>query len=158
MELHKVAKQAAFGLALLYASTALVHAQASRVELASAAGIPFMNGGVGQSETAYMRQAGRDFDLRVEFSERKDNEFIVDAKLQVTDLGGKPVFTLADAGPIVNVNLPEGSYRVSASYRGQTESRVVDLNGKAGRDLFFHWQGTPGGSSSAALAASAGRG
>jgi hypothetical protein len=158
MQLHKVAKLAALGLALLAGSASLVHAQQVGVQTAASSGIPFMNGGVGKSEVAYMRKAGRDFELHVEFSERKDSEFIADANLVVTDMHGAPVFQLPEAGPIVNLDLPDGRYRVSATFHGQTKSQLVELNAKSGKDLFFHWQGGPKGSTSAALGAGAGPG
>jgi hypothetical protein len=145
MQHLKAGRHAALAFALLCAGAPLVHAQQVMVEAGEKFAVPFMSGGIGQAEAAAMRKAGRDFDLRVEFSERQDNDFVADADLQVTDMSGAAVFTLADAGPIVNVELPAGQYRVASSWHGQTESRLVQLDGKSGQDLFFHWQGGPQG-------------
>ena len=141
MKLQRIAAQTALGLALLYATAPLVHAQEELVVVETLGSTPFMNGGVGKSDEAYMRQAGKDFNLHIEFSERKDNEFVADADLTITDLRGNPVFVLANAGPIVNVSLPDGRYRVAASFHGKTETQLVTLRAKAGQDLYFHWKG-----------------
>ena len=152
MKLQKIAKQAALGLALLYAAAPLVHAQEERVAVETMRPIQFMNGGIGQSDEALTRKAGKAFKLRVEFSERKDNEFVADADLRITDMQGHPVLVLHSAGPIVNVNLPDGKYRVAASFHGQTQTRLVTLRGKAGEDLYFHWTGAAKGDPHAATA------
>ncbi|WP_158100918.1 hypothetical protein [Variovorax sp. JS1663] len=54
---------------------------------------------------------------------------------------GRPVLELLDVDPMVNVNLPDGRYRVMASLHGQTETRLVKVRGRAGENLPFHWKG-----------------
>ena len=138
-----LARRAALGLALLPAGAPLLHAQEVQIAADTTRSIQFMNGGIGQSERVAMRKAGGAFKLRVEFSERADNEFIADADLRITDMRGRPVLTLADAGPIVTVNVPNGSYRVDATFHGQTETRVITLRGRDSANLYFHWTGVP---------------
>ncbi len=103
----------------------------------------YMNGGFGKDEADFMRRAGRDFGLRLDFSERKDNEFVADVRLIIEDANGVPVFVLPYAGPMTNVMLPEGKYRILASYRGKTEIHTVIIKGKGGTDVQFHWAGQP---------------
>ena len=141
MKLQRLTRHAALGLALLYAGAPLVHAQEEPVVIEAARLTPFMSGGDGVSEEAAMRKAGKDFNLRIQFSERRSNEFVADAGLNITDLRGNPVFVLTDAGPIVNVNLPDGRYRVAATFHGNTETQLVTLRGRAAQDLYFHWKG-----------------
>lgn len=141
MKLSIIAKHPALALALLYAAAPLVHAQDEEVVVEARPAIQFMSGGIGQSDEAAMRKAAKDFNLRLEFSERKDNEFVANADLRITDMQGRPVFVLLDADPMVNVNLPDGRYRVMTSLHGQTESRLVNVRGTAGENLYFHWKG-----------------
>ena len=141
MKTLTIARQAALGLALLHAGAPLLHAQQVQVAAGTTRLIQFMNGGIGQAEQASMRKAGKAFKLRIEFSERADNEFIADSDLTITDVEGHPVLALAHAGPIVNVNLPNGTYRVVASFQGRTETRIVRLSGRESADLYFHWRG-----------------
>lgn len=141
MKMSIIATQPALALVLLYAAAPMVHAQDEQVAVEARPPIQFMSGGIGQTEEAAMRKAAKDFNLRLQFSERKDNEFVADADLRITDMQGRPVFVLLDADPMVNVNLPDGRYRVAASLHGQTETRLVNLRGKEGENLYFHWNG-----------------
>ncbi len=45
--------------------------------------------------------------------------------------------------PMLYVMLPNGKYKVSARFKGLTESQEVTLSGKEGKDLYFHWKGMP---------------
>lgn len=143
MKISTLVKQPALALALLCAATPFVHAQEAPPVVDLTPQVQFMTGGIGQSEEAAVRKAEKNFKLRMAFSERKDNEFAADVDLRVTDMSGRPVFVLLDADPMVNLNLPDGRYRVMASLDGQTETRLVTLHGGAGENLNFHWKGDP---------------
>jgi hypothetical protein len=101
----------------------------------------YLNGGVGQDEQEYMHKSAKDWSLRLTFSESKDNNFVANVGLLVTDLAGTPRLQLDDAGPMTFARLPAGKYRVAARYHGQTETREVTLDGTTGRDVNFHWNG-----------------
>lgn len=103
----------------------------------------YVNGGIGKDEEAAMRGVAKEFPLRMTFSERKDGEFIADVPVVITDSRGNPVFELPNAGPMLYVMLPNGKYKVSARFKGLIESQQVTLAGKEGKDLYFHWKGTP---------------
>ena len=103
----------------------------------------YLNGGIGKPEADAMRRMAKEFPLRLTFSERKDGEFIADVPVVITDARGNPVFELPKAGPLLYVMLPNGKYKVSARFKGLTESREVTLAGKEGKDLSFHWKRTP---------------
>lgn len=103
----------------------------------------YLNGGIGKDEQAAMHRIEKEFPLRMTFSERKDGEFIVNVPVVITDERGIPVFELPKAGPMLYVMLPNGKYKVSARFKGLTETQEVALSGNEGKDLYFHWQGTP---------------
>ena len=103
----------------------------------------YLNGGIGKDEEATMRRVAKEFPLRMTFSERKDGEFLADIPVVIADARGNPVFELPNAGPMLYVMLPNGKYKVSARFKGQTESQEVTLSGKDGKDLYFHWKGKP---------------
>jgi len=142
MTLAQRFRPAALAFSLLTLVPAL-HAQERAVLVETVTQTPFMTGGIGKDQQEVMRRAGRDFSLRLEFSERRDNEFVVGADVLISDLRGNPVFILPYAGPIVNVALPEGEYRVTASFQGETINRLVSIRGKSGQDVYFHWKGRP---------------
>jgi hypothetical protein len=103
----------------------------------------YLNGGVGENEEALMHRVAKEFPLRMTFSERKDGAFVANVPVVISDTRGNPVFLLPKAGPMLYVMLPNGKYRVSASFKGLTESQHVTLAGKDGKDLYFHWKGLP---------------
>ena len=130
------------GASLLAAAPLAALAQNSIVgQTASAA--TFLNGGIGSDAAAAMRRIAHEYPLRMTFSERKDGEFVADVPVVITDTHGKPVFELHNAGPLLYVMLPKGTYKVNARFKGQAESQRVTLDGKNGRDLYFHWTGKP---------------
>lgn len=141
MKTHRPSLLPALGLCLLCASAAGVHAQQAELAMQATEAVPFMNGGVSVEEATLMRKSAKDYNLRMEFSERKDNEFVAAVDVSVIDLQGRTVLSLTDAGPIVNVKLPDGRYRVAATFHGQTETQRVTLHGNAAQDLYFHWKG-----------------
>ena len=103
----------------------------------------YVNGGIGKDEEATMRRVAKEFPLRMSFSERKDGEFLADVPVVITDARGNPVFELSKAGPMLYVMLPNGKYKVSARFKSLTESQEVTLDGKGGKELYFHWNGKP---------------
>lgn len=138
------ATPAALAAALLLAAAALpARAQDELVLLEHARSTTYINGGVSKEEEAHMRRIAKDWPLRMIFSERKDNEFVADVNLVVTDHRGAPVLTLADTGPMTYAMLPAGKYRITATFHGIAEARDVTLDGKQGKDVYFHWKGKP---------------
>lgn len=103
----------------------------------------YLNGGVGKDEQDAMHRVAKEFPLRMMFSERKDGEFILDIPVVISDEHGNPIFELPKAGPMLYVMLPNGKYKVSARFKGLTETQTVTLTGKEGVDLYFHWKGSP---------------
>lgn len=103
----------------------------------------YLNGGVGKGEQDAMHRVAKEFPLRMVFSERNDGEFILDIPVVISDERGNPIFELPKAGPMLYVMLPNGKYKVSARFKGLTETQAVTLSGKDGVDLYFHWQGSP---------------
>lgn len=116
-------------------------AQDELIVVETAPATMFLNGGVGKEDEAYMHKIAKDWPLRMIFSERKDNEFVADVKLLVTDKRGAPYLQLTSGGPMTYAMLPAGTYRITAGFKGQSETREVTLDGKSGRDVYFHWKG-----------------
>lgn len=141
MKLKKVVASLALGAGALYATVPLVYAQEDVIVVEAMHPTLYMNGGVGKSDEAYMRKIAKDFNLRLQFSERKDNEFVAGVNLAIADARGNTVFMLPSGGPMTDLMLADGKYRVSATYKGKTETQTVTLRGKEGKDLEFHWNG-----------------
>lgn len=131
---------ALFGATLLAAVPLAAGAQ-DAVVVETITATTYVNGGIGKDEQSAMHRIAKEFPLRLTFSQHKDGEFIADVPVLITDARGNPVFELAKAGPMLDVMLPNGKYKVSARFNGLTESQEVVLSGKEGKDLYFHWKG-----------------
>lgn len=101
-------------------------------------GTVYLNGGVGQNDEARMHKDAHNWPLRMTFSEKSSNEFVAGVKLKVFDKAGQAVLRLKDAGPMTYVQLPQGDYHVTASYKGDTLTRRIHV-GPKGLDANFHW-------------------
>jgi hypothetical protein len=103
----------------------------------------YLTGGIGKDEQTAMRVVAKEFPLRMVFSEGKDREFLADIPMLISDSSGNSILALRSVGPMLYVVLPQGRYKVSARFKGVTQTQEVTLAGKAGKDLHFHWEGTP---------------
>ena len=138
------AAAALVGLSLSAGFASAVQAQES-VIVETIRATTYLNGGIGQDEQARMHRLAPEFPLRITFSERKDGEFLADIPVLITDSQGNPVFELPQAGPMLYVVLPPGRYKVSARFKGLTESQEVAIGSHGGKDISFHWRGSPKG-------------
>ena len=103
------------------------------------AAVTYLNGGIGKPEADAIRRMAQEFPLRLTFSVGTADEFTADVPVLISDTRGNPVFQLPNAGPLLYVMLPAGSYTVSANAHGRTESQRVTLDGRGGKDVNFHW-------------------
>jgi len=101
--------------------------------------IVFLNGGIGEDEADTMRSRASEFPLRLIFAEGPQNDFTANVPVSIVDERGNPVFALPDAGPMLYVVLPAGSYTVIAESDGIRKTQQVRLSRGQGRDVVFHW-------------------
>ncbi len=131
--------RATLALAMACAALPVVSLAQDSVVTRTLTATTYLNGGIGDTEEATMRSLGKQFSLRMIFSESKSGEYIADVPVVILNSSGEPVFELPRAGPMLDVMLPAGKYRVSARFKGLTETQSVTLDGNNGRDLAFHW-------------------
>ena len=72
MTISILARRAALGVALIYASAPPVHAQQQEVAIQTAGSPRFMSDGVGQDQQALMRAAAKDFSLHFDAGAKAD--------------------------------------------------------------------------------------
>ena len=144
MNLSNTLRRTLFGglsaAVLMAGVTFSVHAQDELIIVEQVRATMYLNGGIGADEQQYMRKVAKDWPLRMIFSENKDNEFVADVDVLITDMRGNLYLQLSNGGPMTYVMLPTGKYRITASFRGLSETREVTLNAKSGRDVYFHWK------------------
>lgn len=105
----------------------------------SISGHAYQNGGASDTQVTDMRQHMRHYNLHLAFSEGRHNDYAADVKLRITDARGRQVFHLEDAGPLTDVNLPAGHYRVMAEFGGIRRGGSVDVKPGEPASLFLHW-------------------
>jgi hypothetical protein len=102
-------------------------------------GHAYQNGGIGRDEVVAMDHSLQRYSLRMTFSEGRENAFATGIDLKVFDSAGQRVFGLHDAGPITDVALPAGSYRVEARFGGVERSGTVVVKAGEPASLALHW-------------------
>lgn len=129
-------------------STALVPASAREVpaphiDRGTVNGHAYQDGGIGKDQRARMAREAQRYDLHLFFSEGPRHAALSDVKLDIFDPSGRDVFSLADAGPRTDVQLPPGRYRVVASAGGIERSTRVDVAAGKVTSADVHWANDP---------------
>lgn len=102
-------------------------------------GHAYQNGGIGQEQVADITRHQQPYDLRLQFSEGPHNAYVADVKLRIVDARGAPVFGLGAAGPLTDVRLPAGHYRVIADFGGMECTGSVEVDPARVARLNLHW-------------------
>lgn len=107
-----------------------------------AGGIPYLTGGIGSAETAAMRAVFKRYTLALTFARREDghNVFLTDLPVVIRDASGVAVFEATTDGPFLLVDLPAGTYQVSATSRGETQQAQVRVTAGAHIERAFLWR------------------
>jgi hypothetical protein len=126
----------AFSGAILIAA---MHASAATLPLVKTEnGVAYVNGGIGHDEAAAMRAEAKRYPMSMFFTAGKDNAFLADVTLNIRDKAGKEVLNTA-AGPILLVNVPSGTYAITAERNGKTLHRTVHVRKTGEKEIVFHW-------------------
>ena len=74
--------------------------------------------------------------LRLEFAQA-DGHYLGGVEASLSDAGGNEILAVRCPGPWVLLDLPDGSYQVSASFAGKTVTRKVTIrSGKRQKQVF----------------------
>lgn len=128
---------------LLAGSLALpAYAQDAVIKVDPVHATKYLNGGIGSGEQQHMRAVAKDWPLKMIFSERKNDEFVANVDVRVMDARDHVVLDLQKAGPMTYAMLPSGTYRITASFNGVSETHQVKVKGNSTPDVYFHWSGS----------------
>lgn len=107
--------------------------------------ITWMSGGIGSDEVEILQEARADFNLRLLFAVQGTRDYLADVGIRLQDSHGQPVFSANSRGPRMLLQVPPGSYKLTAAYRGKDISRdvTVPVTGAAPEQAFF-WPENPG--------------
>jgi hypothetical protein len=114
-------------------------AQDYGLEHGVAHGVPYVNGGIGKEQAERIEHRDRPYNLRLVFSEGRKNDYAADVRLKITDTHGNTVFDLADAGPLTDLKLPAGTYRVDARFGAMARGDTVQVKEGQPVALYLHF-------------------
>lgn len=125
----------AMALALAAASNAQRHS-AMQQSAAAAAGIQYFSGGVGLDQRDQMRGLAVSHNLLIKFAEA-DGDYVIPESVAIRK-GNAEMLRVSDAGPLLYLNLPNGTYTLAATYNGMVRTKVVQVAGRS-PDLVLTW-------------------
>ena len=123
---------------LLLLATSISFAGEAKVAT-TANGIKYMTGGIGEEEAAAIRQMAKNYSLNLVFSEGGGGK-ITGVNAVIYNTQGEVVFRIQGANPLLYVALPSGKYRVVASYEGQKQGYVFELDATTNKKLILNWK------------------
>ncbi len=102
----------------------------------------YINGGIGQEEADDMRANAGQYNLRMYFSEAKQGQSISDVTVTITDKKGNVKLDVADAGPMLFVNMENGTYKIISQHNGVVFTKVVKVANHKGVNVHLNWKNT----------------
>jgi hypothetical protein len=101
-------------------------------------GVSFASGGVGLSERMDMDAMAKNYNIKMVFAEAP-RDYVSGVNVKIIDHSGKMLIETTSNGPWFFAKLPQGNYRVEASFRNHRE--VKDLKVASGFETIeFLWK------------------
>lgn len=135
---------AALAAMLVFAGPAFAQnensAQDMQAQSPSSSGVPMYSGGIGDDEIAYIHSVQVQYNTKLLFTEG-NGEYLADLPVNIRNKSGETVLSTVTNGPILLVNLPAGSYVVSASDNGVNREQKVTVGEGKHQTLHFTFPG-----------------
>jgi hypothetical protein len=105
---------------------AVATANAAYIREGTSHGIKYLSGGVGINERAAMDRMDKGYNLKVIFAE-PSGPYLANVNVEILNASGKKLVETTDNGPWFFAKLPDGKYRVVATFNGKKEAREVEI-------------------------------
>ncbi len=115
---------------LLAAASGVAHGQTGGAQPAAASGAVSL-----EDRQAMMQQYG-DYNLHLGFA-RPDGAFLADVLVRIKNQRGDIVYEGRTSGPFLFVQVPPGSYRVTAEYAGKSVTQAARVGRSAPMQYFY---------------------
>jgi len=99
-------------------------------------GIAYASGGVGMDERMAMDAMAKDYNVKLMFVEAPKN-YVSGVKVKIEDPSGKLLLETTSSGPWFWTKLPQGDYRVIASFHDHREMKLLKVTGGVDTVEFF---------------------
>ena len=100
-------------------------------------GVMYASGGVGKDERMAMESIVKGYNVKLVFAEAP-REYVADVKVKIEDHSGKKLLEATSGGPWFWVKLPQGDYRVIASFRDHRDIKNLKV-GSGPETVEFLW-------------------
>lgn len=110
-----------------------------KAEVKQQNGISYVTGGIGDAGQARTKALGSDMNLALVFAKGPSGSYVADVDVVIADKSGKKVLVVKSSDPLLYIQLPPGSYKVTASAADKTIERTVDVPAKGQRTENLHW-------------------
>jgi len=129
-----------FAALLLFFSGVSYSATEPSAEPQVESGIAYLSGGAGADARAELLPKVREYGLKLTFAGLPHREFLAEVTVRILDGAGKELLSAKSNGPFFFAKLPSGQYRITATFRGQTQERTVTVGEAKQTELPFYWQ------------------
>jgi hypothetical protein len=139
--IHRTVIAAAVGATLFAGSLTVFAADVQLPPEQRQGNVTYVTGGIGSDEWHAFERAEAQYPLTLEFAKQAQPraEFLSDIQVVIQDMKGNEVLNTTAQGPFLLANLPQGAYKVSARYAGQTKQSTVRVDNAAHRRVVFEW-------------------
>lgn len=128
------------GVVVLAAFAATVQAQSTEKALTQN-GVTFIAGGIGTDSQERLKAREREFNLKLVFT-LAEGSYLSDVSVAIRDAAGKTLVEHLADGPFFMAKLPAGTYAVTATYEGKSQTRKVNVSSKL-RTEYLRWASNP---------------
>lgn len=103
--------------------------------------VVYLSGGIGIDQSAALKEEMHKYPMVLEFAGKthQGNEYLADVLVHITDMHGTTLLNVTSHGPFMLASLPNGRYKVTAVYEGQSQQRVVDVTPSTHIRILFLW-------------------
>ena len=101
-------------------------------------GVVYITGGIGEEELEEINAARSGFNVRVLLAE-KSGGYVTGVRVVVSEVGGAKVLEVESAGPYLLTRLPEGNYRIAATYADQARQQDFSVQPGRAHEVVFRW-------------------
>ena len=99
-------------------------------------GVMYASGGVGQDERMNTDAMAKSYNVKLVFVEAP-KDYVAGVKVKIEDHSGKVLLETTSSGPWFWAKLPQGDYRVIASFHNHPEMKLLKVAGGAETVEFF---------------------
>jgi hypothetical protein len=111
--------------------------------------VSYVSGGICTGGVEQMKSMAKDFPLEVVLVEKaEENEkenYIADVKVKINDAKDNLILDVVTEGPFLLVDLPDGSYQITAEFHHVIKTRKVKINKNKHERVVLLWPAQPQG-------------